>query len=92
MVDFFRTLRILICKRGNIMHMFDFFSVRKLYVPPKTKEYKLQLNGKDNHYYKVRTRSQEVGEKMAKRGHWTLRTSCINSRTSNWSNIGSWLT
>ena len=55
------------------MHMFDFFSVRKLYVPPKTKEYKLQLNGKDNHYYKVRTRSQEVGEKMAKTGHWTLR-------------------
>ena len=38
------------------------------------------------------TSSQEVGEKMAKTGHWTLRTSCMNSGTANWSNIGSWLT
>ena len=39
----------------------------------------------------IRTRSQEVGEKMAKTGHWTLRISYMNSGTTNWSNIGSWL-
>ena len=39
----------------------------------------------------IRTCSQEVGEKMAKTGHWYLSTSCMNSGTANWSNIDSWL-
>ena len=39
----------------------------------------------------IRTCSQEVGEKMAKTGHCTLRASCMNTGTANWSNIGSWL-
>ena len=31
----------------------------------------------------IGTRSREVAEKMAKTGHWTLRTSCMNSGTAN---------